>query len=152
MQDQHNKSNVQVIALSCFSHKNLWPSSLLSCCISSLQRTSSFHRTTILCIEGMLLGKWSSMNLDGKSFEPRSDFISRLSMIVWVNVVLNRTVVADSHCKQQQCPLNGGSMYAHVFSCYNYSKKFYDFLESSQTVLCCSRLLTHCQEVPKVTR
>ena len=29
-------------------------------------------------------------------FEPRSHFISRLSMIVPVNVVLNRTVVADS--------------------------------------------------------
>ena len=26
-------------------------------------------------------------------FEPRSHFLSRLSMIVWVNVVLNRTVV-----------------------------------------------------------
>ena len=81
------------------------------------------------------------MNLDCKSFEPRGHFISRLSMIVRVNVVLNRTVVADSHCKQQQCPLNGGSM--------DYSEKFYDFLESSQTVLCC-RLLTYCQEVPVV--
>ena len=29
-------------------------------------------------------------------FEPRSHFISRLSMIVRVNVVLNRTVVVDS--------------------------------------------------------
>ena len=28
-------------------------------------------------------------------FEPRSHFISRLSMIVRVNIVLNRTVVAD---------------------------------------------------------
>ena len=31
-----------------------------------------------------------------KRFEPRSHFISRLSMIVRVNVVLNRTVVVDS--------------------------------------------------------
>ena len=29
-------------------------------------------------------------------FEPRSHFKSRLSLIVWVNVVLNRTVVVDS--------------------------------------------------------
>ena len=29
-------------------------------------------------------------------FEPRSDFISRLSMIVQVNVVLDRTVFIDS--------------------------------------------------------
>ena len=29
-------------------------------------------------------------------FEPRSLFKSRLSLIVWVNVVLNRTVVVDS--------------------------------------------------------
>ena len=29
-------------------------------------------------------------------FEPRSHFISRLSMIVCVNVVLNRTVVVES--------------------------------------------------------
>ena len=29
-------------------------------------------------------------------FEPKSHFISRLSMIVRVNVVLNRTVVVDS--------------------------------------------------------
>ena len=29
-------------------------------------------------------------------FEPRNHFISELSMIVWVNVVLNRTVVVDS--------------------------------------------------------
>ena len=28
--------------------------------------------------------------------EPRSPFISRLSMIVWVSVVLNRAVVVDS--------------------------------------------------------
>ena len=28
-------------------------------------------------------------------FEPRSHFVSRLSMIVWVNVVLNRTVIVD---------------------------------------------------------
>ena len=31
-----------------------------------------------------------------KRFEPRSHFISRLSMIVQVNVVLNRTVVVNS--------------------------------------------------------
>ena len=31
-----------------------------------------------------------------KRFEPRSHFISRLSMIIRVNVVLNRTVVVDS--------------------------------------------------------
>ena len=31
-----------------------------------------------------------------KRFEPRSRFISRLSMIVWVNTVLNRTVVVDN--------------------------------------------------------
>ena len=31
-----------------------------------------------------------------KGFEPRSHFISRLSMIVRVNVVLNRTDVVDS--------------------------------------------------------
>ena len=30
-------------------------------------------------------------------FKPRSHFISKLSMNVWVNVVLNRTVVVDSH-------------------------------------------------------
>ena len=30
-------------------------------------------------------------------FEPRSHFISRLSMVVRVNVVLNRTVVVDSN-------------------------------------------------------
>ena len=29
-------------------------------------------------------------------FEPRSHFKSKLSLIVWVNVVLNRTVVVDS--------------------------------------------------------
>ena len=29
-------------------------------------------------------------------FEPRSHFKSRLSLIVWVNVVLNRAVVVDS--------------------------------------------------------
>ena len=29
-------------------------------------------------------------------FEPRSHFISKLSMIVRVNVVLNRTIVVDS--------------------------------------------------------
>ena len=29
-------------------------------------------------------------------FESRSHFKSRLSLIVWVNVVLNRTVVVDS--------------------------------------------------------
>ena len=32
----------------------------------------------------------------GESFEPRSHFMSRLSMIVRVNVVLNRTAVVDS--------------------------------------------------------
>ena len=37
-----------------------------------------------------------SVNNKGQGFEPRSNFISRLSMIVWVNVVLNRTVVIDS--------------------------------------------------------
>ena len=31
-----------------------------------------------------------------KGFEPRSHFKSRLSLIVQVNVVLNRTVVVDS--------------------------------------------------------
>jgi len=31
-----------------------------------------------------------------KRFQPRSHFINRLSMIVRVNVVLNRTVVVDS--------------------------------------------------------
>ena len=31
-------------------------------------------------------------------FEPRSHFKSRLSLIVRVNVVLNRTVVVDSDC------------------------------------------------------
>ena len=31
-------------------------------------------------------------------FEPRSHFISGLSMIVWVNIVLNRAVVVDSDC------------------------------------------------------
>ena len=35
-------------------------------------------------------------NLFCDRFEPRSQFISRLSMIVRVNVVLNRTVVVDS--------------------------------------------------------
>ena len=30
-----------------------------------------------------------------EKFEPRSHFISGLSMIVWVNIVLNRTVVVD---------------------------------------------------------
>ena len=29
-------------------------------------------------------------------FEPKSHFKSRLSLIVWVNIVLNRTVVVDS--------------------------------------------------------
>ena len=29
-------------------------------------------------------------------FEPRSHFKSRLSLIIWVNIVLNRTVVVDS--------------------------------------------------------
>ena len=29
-------------------------------------------------------------------FEPRGHFKSRLSLIVWVNIVLNRTVVVDS--------------------------------------------------------
>ena len=32
-------------------------------------------------------------------FEPRSHFKSRLSLIVRVNVVLNRTVVVDSDCR-----------------------------------------------------
>ena len=38
-------------------------------------------------------------------FEPRSHFKSRLSLIVRVNVVLNRTVVVDSDCtfRQPQC-------------------------------------------------
>ena len=31
-----------------------------------------------------------------EKFEPRSHFISRLSLIVLVNVVLNRAVVVDS--------------------------------------------------------
>ena len=35
-------------------------------------------------------------NLFCDRFEPRSHFISRLSMIVRLNVVLNRTVVVDS--------------------------------------------------------
>ena len=33
---------------------------------------------------------------NGEWFEPRSHFMSRLSLIVRVNVVLNRTVVVDS--------------------------------------------------------
>ena len=32
-----------------------------------------------------------------EKFEPRSHFISRFSMIVRVNVVLNRTVMVDGH-------------------------------------------------------
>ena len=31
-----------------------------------------------------------------EGFEPRSHFKSKLSLIVWVNVVLNRTVVVDN--------------------------------------------------------
>ena len=33
--------------------------------------------------------------IDRERFEPRSHFKSRLSLIVWVDVVLNRTVVID---------------------------------------------------------
>ena len=33
---------------------------------------------------------------NSERFEPRSHFKSRLSLIVWVNIVLNRTVVVDS--------------------------------------------------------
>ena len=33
-----------------------------------------------------------------ETFEPRSHFISRLSIIIWVNVVLNRTIVDSGRC------------------------------------------------------
>ena len=39
-------------------------------------------------------------------------FIRRLSMIVWVNVVLNRTVVVDSESSQQQ-PYSGLNVHPH---------------------------------------
>ena len=40
--------------------------------------------------------KLKNLNENCERFEPRSHFKSRLSLIVRVNVVLNRTVVVDS--------------------------------------------------------
>ena len=39
---------------------------------------------------------YNNYKFDCERFEPRSHFKSRLSLIVLVNVVLNRTVVVDS--------------------------------------------------------
>ena len=41
-------------------------------------------------------GSFTSSSNFCERFEPRSHFISRLSMIDWVNVVLNKTIVNDS--------------------------------------------------------
>ena len=38
----------------------------------------------------------NDFDLNCERFEPRSHFISSVSMIIRVNVVLNRTVVVDS--------------------------------------------------------
>ena len=40
--------------------------------------------------------KFTQRSIPCERFEPRSHFKSRLSLIVRVNVVLNRTVVVDS--------------------------------------------------------
>ena len=44
----------------------------------------------------LTFGKSVFSSRDCERFDPRSHFKSRLSMIVRVNVVLNRTVVVDS--------------------------------------------------------
>ena len=36
--------------------------------------------------------KYKQQRIVCEKFEPRSHFISRFSMIIWVNVVLNKTV------------------------------------------------------------
>ena len=56
--------------------------------------TCTYHTNHFLFLfKPLLLFFCNSLRLYCERFEPRSHFISRLSMIVWVNVVLNRTVV-----------------------------------------------------------
>ena len=48
------------------------------------------------CKRQMYITILSSEYLNSERFEPRSQFRSRLTLIVRVNAVLNRTVVVDS--------------------------------------------------------
>ena len=95
----------------------LWKNNIEKSCISQqIMVSTSFHFKLFKILRvkwyrrdwGHFFGKTNvvSLNLSFtfmanqhlyscERFEPRSHFVSRLSMIVWVNVVLNRTVIVD---------------------------------------------------------
>ena len=62
---------------------------LMLTCFNLLQRILCDTESKALLICGFI---YSVIIFICERFEPRSYFISKLSMIVWVNVVLNRTV------------------------------------------------------------
>ena len=65
---------------------------------NSGQMATTSSRFLVATLPLIKSSTWKQMNSlwDCERFEPRSHFKSRLSLIVWVNVVLNRTVVVDS--------------------------------------------------------
>ena len=65
------------------------PSAVILCCMSSVSDFHIFSTVSITLI-------WERGFIHCERFEPRSHFKSRLSLIVRVNVVLNRTVAVDS--------------------------------------------------------
>ena len=60
--------------------------------MSWAQRDKTFQETVTFTDKK----KIAYNNSDRERFEPRSHFKSRSSLIAWVNVALNRTVVVDS--------------------------------------------------------
>ena len=66
------------------------PSAVILCCMSSVSDFHIFSTVSITLI-------WERGFIHCERFEPRSHFKSRLSLIVRVNVVLNRTVAVDSN-------------------------------------------------------
>ena len=74
-----------------------------------LKRSRKFFRTLKTASSSQVLQSrtfyvlYTCLIINCKRFEPRSHFISKWSMIVRVNLVLNRTVVDSNWCFDKQC-------------------------------------------------
>ena len=80
-----------------FSPSVVTVSRLLLVKLSVVQSLSHSLVSLILSISCLYsAGNCRLVTVHCERFEPRSHFKSRLSLIIWVNVVLNRTVVVDS--------------------------------------------------------